>query len=58
MRLGNVAYKLIYCLRKKGIRVDTRHRIIFLPYGEKITDYVQICRLSSEFHINVQYIIT
>lgn len=58
MRLGNVAYKLIYRLRKKGIQVDTRHRIIFLPYGEKITDYVQIRRLLSEFHINVQYIIT
>lgn len=57
-RLGPVAYNLIYRLRKKGIQVDTRYRVIFLPYGEKIEDYVQASRPCSEFRINVQFIIT
>lgn len=57
MRLTPTAYNLIYRLRKKGIMVDTKHRVIFLPYYEKVEDYVQIVRLSREFYINVQYII-
>ena len=57
-RLGPVAYNQIYRLRKKGIRVDTRQRVIFLPYGEKVEDYVQASRLFKEFYINVQFIIT
>ena len=40
------------------IRVNTKERVIFLPYGEKISDYVQIERLHKEFYLNVQYIIT
>ncbi len=56
--LCTTAYCLIYRLRKKGIRVNTKERVIFLPYGEKISDYVQIERLHREFYLNVQYIIT
>ncbi len=55
--LCTAAHCLIYRLRKKGIRVNTKERVIFLPYDEKITDYVEIVRLSKEFYINVQYII-
>ncbi len=47
----------MYRLRKKGILIDTKQRIIFLPYFEKIEDYPQILRLSREFYFNVQYII-
>ena len=57
MHLTPMAYNLIYRLRKKGIVVDTKHRVIFLPYFEKVEDYVQIVRLSKEFYLNVQYII-
>ncbi len=56
--LCTAAHCLIYRLRKKGIRVNTKERVIFLPYGEKISDYVQIERLHKEFYMNVQYIIT
>ncbi|GFI06308.1 hypothetical protein IMSAGC006_01051 [Muribaculaceae bacterium] len=56
--LCTAAHCLIYRLRKKGIRVNTKERVIFLPYGEKISDYVQIERLHKEFYLNVQYIIT
>ncbi|WP_290233823.1 hypothetical protein [Bacteroides acidifaciens] len=56
--LCTAAHCLIYRLRKKGIRVNTKERVIFLPYGEKISDYVQIERLHREFYLNVQYIIT
>lgn len=56
--LCTAAHCLIYRLRKKGIGVDTKNRTIFLPYGEKITDYVEIVRLTREYYINVQYIIT
>ncbi len=57
-RLGPVAYSLIYRLRKKGIRVDTRNRTIFLPYGANTADYAQALRLSSEFHLTIQLIIS
>lgn len=56
--LCTAAHCLIYRLRKKVIRVNTKERVIFLPYGEKISDYVQIERLHKEFYMNVQYIIT
>lgn len=56
--LCTAAHCLIYRLWKKGIRVNTKERVIFLPYGEKISDYVQIERLHKEFYMNVQYIIT
>ena len=56
--LCTAAHCLIYRLRKKGIGVNTKERVIFLPYGEKISDYVQIERLHKEFYLNVQYIIT
>jgi hypothetical protein len=57
MLLTPTAYNLMYRLRKKGIMIDTKQRVIFLPYFEKIEDYPQILRLSREFYFNVQYII-
>lgn len=57
MRLTPTAYNLIYRLRKKGINVDAKNRVIYLPYYERIDDYNQILRLSKEFYMNVQYII-
>lgn len=56
--LCTAAHCLIYRLRKKGIRVNTKERVIFLPYGESVEDYVQIVRLQREFYLNVQFIIT
>ncbi|TFU92414.1 hypothetical protein E4T81_12555 [Barnesiella sp. WM24] len=56
--LCTAAHCLIYRLRKKGIRVNTKERVIFLPYGERVEDYVQIVRLQREFYLNVQFIIT
>ena len=37
--------------------VDTKRRVIFLPYYEKVEDHIQIVRLSREFYMNVQYVI-
>lgn len=57
MRLTPTAYSLIFRLRKKGIFVETKQRIIFLPYYEKMDTYIQIVRLLKEYDFNVQFII-
>lgn len=49
---------LIYKLRREGIEVDTKHRAIFIPYGEDPRQFVQVVRLCREFYFNVQFIIT
>ena len=49
---------LLYRLRRKGIEVNTRQRVIFIPYGQQPADYIQAVRLCREFHFNIQYIIT
>lgn len=51
------AHCLIYRLRKKGIEVDTKARIIYIPYYKQVSDYVQAERLCREFGLNVQFII-
>lgn len=50
-RRSNILYKL----RKKGVRVDTKSRTIFFPYGEDPSQMIQISRLRREFHFNVQF---
>lgn len=50
-RRSNILYKL----RKKGVRVDTKSRTIFIPYGENHNKAVQVSRLRKEYHFNVQF---
>lgn len=50
-RRSNILYKL----RKKGVRVDTKQRTIFFPYGEDPSQMIQIGRLRREYHFNVQF---
>jgi hypothetical protein len=45
---------IIYRLRRKGVRIDVRHRTIFFPFGDNPNDVVQIRRLRNEFNFNVQ----
>jgi hypothetical protein len=49
---------LLYALRKKGIRCDTRQRTVFFPYGESSEGICQIRRLREEFGFAVQFEIT
>lgn len=48
---------LLYRLRKKGIRCDTKQRLIMLSCFQNPTDYVQITKLCRDYAFNVQYII-
>ncbi len=48
---------LLYKLRRHGVKCDTKHRVIYLPYFDTPEKYPQIPRLCREFHFNVQYII-
>ena len=52
-RLANILYRL----RKKGIKVDTKQRVIFCSFNEDITGIVQVGRLRKEFYFNIQLII-
>lgn len=48
---------LLYKLRRHGVECNTKHRVIFLPYGDAPERHPQIPRLCLEFHFNIQYII-
>jgi hypothetical protein len=48
---------ILYRLRKKGIRADTKQRIVFCAAGKDITNIVQVKRLKQEFHFNIQIVI-
>lgn len=48
---------ILYRLRKKGIRADTKQRIVFCAAGKDITNIVQVKRLRQEFHFNTQIVI-
>lgn len=54
MRRKNLLYKL----RRKGVRCDTKRRVIEYPYGEDPARIPQIRRLVKEYNFNVQLIIT
>lgn len=46
---------MLYKLRKKGVKVNTKERTIFIPYGEDPNKEVQVVRLWKEYHFNVQF---
>lgn len=54
MRRKNLLYKL----RRRGIRCDTKRGIIELPYGEDPERAPQIKRLIKEYGFIIQTIIT
>ena len=58
MRYPKRRANLLYKLRRKGIQADTKQRVIFIPYGQHFSRYVQAVRLFKEFNFNIQYIIT
>ena len=45
---------ILYRLRKKGIKADTKQRVIFCSFDEDITGIVQVERLRKEFYFNIQ----
>lgn len=46
---------LLYRLRKKKVKVATKDRTIFYPYGENPERHIQIKRLREEFNFQVQF---
>lgn len=46
---------ILYRLRKKGVRCNTRAREISFPYGKDPDGVVQIRRLREEFNFSVQF---
>lgn len=49
---------LLYRLRRKDVKVVTKQRTIFFPYGENPNAVIQIKRLREEFNFQVQFEIT
>lgn len=45
---------ILYRLRKKNIRCNTRERTIFYPFGKNPYEILQIRQLLSEFNFVVQ----
>jgi hypothetical protein len=58
MRFPKRRANLLYKLRRKGIKVDTKQRVIFISYGNEPWQYIQTVRLCREFNFNIQFIIT
>lgn len=48
---------LLYKLRRHGITVDTKQRVIFIPYGDSPWRFPQVRRLNQEYYFNIQFII-
>lgn len=46
---------ILYRLRKKGVRCNTKEREIYFPYGKEPMRVVQIRRLCNEFNFRVQF---
>jgi hypothetical protein len=46
---------ILYRLRKKGVRVQTRQRTIFYAHGESPDHILQVKQLRSEFNFHVQF---
>lgn len=46
---------ILYRLRKKGIRCNTRQRTIFYPYGKNPNEILEIKQLREEFYFTVQF---
>jgi len=45
---------MLYRLRKKGIRCDTKQKTIYLPYGQIIPNIIELNRLREEFYFLIQ----
>ncbi|KIO45453.1 hypothetical protein DMB45_04670 [Sanguibacteroides justesenii] len=48
---------ILYRLRRKNIRCDTREMTIYFPYGKNPFEILQIRQLLSEFNFVVQHYI-
>jgi hypothetical protein len=46
---------LLYRLRKKGVKVNTRERCVYLPYGCEPDNIAQVRRLRREYDFVVQF---
>lgn len=46
---------LLYRLRKKGVRCDTKAREIYFAYDKDPMKVIQIRRLCNEFNFRVQF---
>ena len=46
---------LLYRLRKKGVKVNTRERCVNLPYGSEPDNIAQVRRLRREYDFVVQF---
>lgn len=46
---------ILYRLRKKGIRCNTKEREIYIVYGKDPLEVIQIRRLCGEFNFRVQF---
>lgn len=55
--MANKRDNLLYRLRKKGVQVNTRERVIFFVVGGDPFELIQIRRLCREFYFNVQLVI-
>lgn len=55
--MANKRDNLLYRLRKKGVRPNTREHTIFFGMGGEPFEIRKIRRLCSEFHFNVQLVI-
>lgn len=52
--MANTRDNLLYRLRKKGVRVQTRKRTIFFAFDGAPFKIIQVKRLCKEFHFVVQ----
>lgn len=52
--MANKRDNLLYRLRKKGVRVQTRERTIYFAHDGAPFTIIQIRRLYREFHFSVQ----
>lgn len=55
--MANKRDNLLYRLRKKGMRANTREHTIFFGMGGEPFEIRQIRRLCRDFHFNVQLVI-
>lgn len=52
--MAKIRDNLLYRLRKKGVRVQTRERTIFFAFDQEPFNVTQVKRLCREYHFNVQ----
>lgn len=52
--MANIRDNLLYRLRRKGVRVQTKERIIYFLFDGDSLRIIQVQRLCKEFHFNIQ----